>query len=88
MNTVASIISTDYAVLLLIADKTVATTASLPAHEASLFANGIAHGSLVNAIGDPIAANVAMLTMGGMMEFLSIAEAGVLNIRDIQSLIP
>ncbi|WP_310767685.1 PE family protein [Mycobacterium sp. Z3061] len=87
VNTVASIISTDYAVLLPTADIVTAATLSLPAYDAGLFVNGLAQGSLVKAIGDPIAANTAMLTMAGLLEVLTIAEAGYLNVADIQSLL-
>lgn len=87
VNTVAKIISTDYAVLLPTADIITAATLSLPAYDASLFASGIEHGSLINAIGDPIAANTAMLTMAGILEALTIVEAGYLNLTDIQSLL-
>ncbi|MCV7005887.1 PE family protein [Mycobacterium gordonae] len=88
VNTVAKIISTDYAVLLPTADILTAVTLSLPAYDAGLFVSGIEHGSLINAIGDPIAANTAMLTMAGLMEVLTIVEAGYLNLTDIQSLLP
>lgn len=88
VNTVAKIISTDYAVLLPTADILTAVTLSLPAYDAGLFVSGIEHGSLINAIGDPIAANTAMLTMAGLMEVLTIVEAGYLNLTDIRSLLP
>ncbi|MDP7701422.1 PE-PPE domain-containing protein [Mycobacterium sp. TY815] len=87
VNTVASIISTDYAVLLPTADILTAAALSLPVHDAGLFFSGIEQGSLIHAIGDPIAANTAILTMAGLLEVLSIAEAGYLNVADIQSLL-
>ncbi|MHA7650633.1 PE family protein [Mycobacterium sp. ML4] len=86
-NAVASIISTDYAVLLPTADVTVAAALSLPVYDATLFVHGLENGSLLHAIGDPIAANTAMLTMAGLLEALTIAEAGVLNVGVIHSLI-
>ncbi|WP_205873439.1 PE family protein [Mycobacterium camsae] len=87
VNTVAKIISTDYAVLLPTADIVTAATLSLPVYDASLFVSGIERGSLIHAIGDPIAATTAMLTMAALMEALTIVEAGYLNLMDIQSLL-
>lgn len=86
-NTIASIVSTDYAVLLPTADIVTAATTSLPAYDFTLFMSGLQRGSLVNAIGDPIAANVAMLTMAGFMEIAVVGEAAVFNVLDIERLL-
>lgn len=87
VNTIASIVSTDYAVLLPTADLVTAATTSLPTYDLTLFISGLERGSLINAIGDPIAANVAMLAMAGFMEISVIAEAAVLNAADIARLV-
>jgi hypothetical protein len=87
-NTIASIVSTDYAVLLPTADTAVSFLTALPAYDATLFVSQLLQGNLVNAIGYPIAADVGLATVAAMTEFITIAEAVVGNIRDIASLLP
>ncbi|SON59506.1 PE family protein PE3 [Mycobacterium simulans] len=87
-NTVASIVSTDYAVLLPTADIALSLVTTLPAYNVQLFAEQLAQGNLINAIGYPIAANVGLATIAGAVEFLVLAEALATTIRDISSLVP
>lgn len=88
VNTVAKIVSTDYAVLLPTADIGLALITSIPAYDATLFVDQLLAGNLINAIGYPIAADIGLATVAGMTEFISIAEAVVSNIQDIRSLLP
>lgn len=88
INTAASIISTDYAVLLPTADIATGLVMSLPAYDLQLFGEQLAQGNLINAIGYPIAANVGVGSVAVSVEFLVIAEALANNIKAIQSLIP
>ncbi|OBJ47832.1 PE-PPE domain-containing protein [Mycobacterium sp. 1423905.2] len=87
-NTVASIVSTNYAVLLPTADTLTALFTSVPAYNLQLFVDQLAHGNLINAIGYPIAADIGLGTVAGAVEFLVLAEAASNTIKDIQSLIP
>ncbi len=88
VNTAAKIISTDYAVLLPTADTALAFATTLPLYNSQLFVSQLLQGNLVNAIGYPIAADVGLVTIAGIVEFLVIAQAISENIKDIQSLIP
>lgn len=87
-NTVASIVSTNYGVLLPTADTLTALFTSIPAYDFQLFVEQLAQGNLVNAIGYPIAADVGLGTVAAAVEFLVLAEAASSTIKDIQSLIP
>ncbi len=62
---------------------------SLPQYDANLFLDGLASGDLLAAIGDPIAADVALvpfaITVGAV---IPIVEAGTITISEFASLIP
>ncbi len=87
-NTVASIVSTDFAVLQPTADIAIGLVTSIPAYDATLFVDQLLQGSLINAIGYPIAADVGLATVAAMTEFIAVAEAAFSNVRDIASLLP
>ena len=88
MNTVASIISTDYAALLPTADIGLSLVSTLPAYDASLFAGQVLQGNFIDAFGYPIAADVGLASVAGMIELITVAEAAIFDVRAIQSLIP
>lgn len=88
VNTAATVISTDYAVLLPAADTVLAFGTTLPLYDSQLFLEQLAQGNLVNAIGYPIAADVGLATIAGIVQFLVISKAISQNISDIQALIP
>lgn len=69
MNTFSSMASTLYSPLLPTADTFNAVLTSLPAYNFSLFIEGLESGDLLGAIGDPIAADVGLLTMGAAFEY-------------------
>jgi PE-PPE domain len=60
INTITSAISDDIAVALPIADTALAVAVSLPEYDAKLFVSQLQGGNLLGAIGDPIAADVAL----------------------------
>jgi hypothetical protein len=70
--------STAYATLLPTADIATALTVTLPSYDFDLFINGITQAvngdpvGLVNAFGNPIAANVGLTTLAAGFEFISI----------------
>lgn len=86
VNTTASIISTDYAVLLPTADTALSFITTMPLYNAELFLSELAKGNLINALGYPLAADVGLATIAGIVEFLVIAKALSQNISDIQAL--
>jgi len=88
VNTLTKIVSDDYAVLLPTADTGLSFVTTLPLYDSELFLSQLGQGNLVNAIGYPIAADIGLGTIAGMVELLTIAKAVASNISDIQSLIP
>ncbi|ORV44317.1 PE family protein [Mycobacterium conspicuum] len=87
-NTIASIISTDYAVLQPTADTLLAFVTTLPAYDATLFVGQLLQGNLANAIGYPIAADIGLATVAALVEIDVIGSAIAQNIADIRSLLP
>jgi PE-PPE domain/PE family len=85
-NTLTSIVSTDYAVLLPTADIGTALVSTLPTYDAELFLDQLSQGNLINAIGFPIAADVGLGTVSGGVELLTAVSALTSNVSDIQSL--
>ena len=87
VNTAASIISTDYALLLPTADIGLSLVTSVPVYDAQLFLQQLATGNLINAIGYPIAGDVGLGTVAGAVLGLTAIEALVSNLRDLQGLV-
>jgi hypothetical protein len=86
VNDLSSTVSADYAALLPIADTIDALTTTLPAYDASLFADQLEAGNLLGAIGDPIAADVALVPFAIFLGAGPIADAiegTVLNLVDL-----
>jgi PE-PPE domain/PE family len=82
VNTLTTDVSTAYATLLPTADIATAALISLPSYDVNLFLNGIGQafngdpiGGLVNAIGQPIAADVGLVTLAGGFELINIENA-------------
>ncbi|TVS89299.1 PE family protein [Mycobacterium helveticum] len=73
--------STAYATLLPTADIATAVVVSLPSYDLNLFLNGITQAingnpmGLVNAIGDPIAADTGLVTLAGGFELINFENA-------------
>ncbi|MHA7651994.1 PE family protein [Mycobacterium sp. ML4] len=92
INTIASAVSTGYSVLLPTADFATAALSSLPAYNLELFAGGIMQAlsgdpvGLINAIGNPIAADVALFSIAGGFEALVLLSAAQTIIADLNSL--
>jgi hypothetical protein len=86
VNDLTSTLSADYASLLPIADTINALTTTLPAYDASLFADQLEVGNLLGAIGDPIAADVALVPFAiflGVGPIADAVEGTLLNIADL-----
>ncbi|CAM4260157.1 putative PPE family protein PPE42 [Mycobacterium basiliense] len=85
-NTIASVVSTGYSVLLPTADLGLAFITTLPAYNLTLFVSQLAQGNLVSAIELPLAATFGLGALAGMIEFIAIAEAAIEISQDLQSL--
>jgi len=87
-----SAVSTGYAVLLPTADFATAAVLSVPSYDVNLFLNGILQAvngdpvGLVNAVGDLIAADVALFTIAGGFEAIVLASAAHSIVADFTSL--
>ena len=88
LNTVSSILSNNYAVSLPTRDIVISLLTTVPAYDASLFVDHLAQGDFLGAIEYPIAADVGLASVAGMIEFITVAEAALFDVRAIQSLIP
>jgi len=87
LDTLTSAVSTDLAVGLPIADTAVALGVTLPAYDAQLFASQLQAGNLLNAIGLPIAADVALAPfalLSGIAE--PILEAAATTVTELAGL--
>ncbi|BBZ46390.1 PE-PPE domain-containing protein [Mycobacterium parmense] len=82
VGTLTTDVTTAYATLLPTADIATAVVVSLPSYDVNLFLSGISQaingdpvGGLINAFGDPIAANVGLTTLAGGFELINIENA-------------
>jgi len=88
-NDLTGTVAADYAALLPIADTVNAVLTSLPAYDASMFVDQLEAGNLINAIGDPIAADVVMLPFLLLLgTAVPIAEATAGTLVNLADLIP
>jgi hypothetical protein len=88
INDLSSTVSADYAALLPIADTINALTTTLPAFDASLFVDQLEAGNLFGAIGDPIAADVALVPFAIFLGACRITDAVEGTLLNLTSLIP
>jgi hypothetical protein len=89
LNDLSGTVAADYAALLPIADTVDAVLTSLPAYDASMVVDQLEAGNLVNAIGDPIAADVVMLPFLLLLgTAVPIAEATAGTLVNLVDLIP
>ncbi|BBZ50074.1 PE-PPE domain-containing protein [Mycobacterium heidelbergense] len=82
VGTLTTDFSTAYATLLPTADIATAVAVSLPSYDVNLFLNGITQAingqpiqGLINAFGNPIAANVGLTTLAGGFELITLENA-------------
>jgi hypothetical protein len=88
VNDVSSTLSADSAALLPIADTVTALTTTLPAYDATLFTDQLEAGNLLGAIGDPIAADLALVPFAlflGAGPLADAAEGTLLNVLNLFS---
>ncbi|WP_428342837.1 PE-PPE domain-containing protein [Mycobacterium sp.] len=78
--------STDAGVLQPLADAGLALIGTLPAYDATLFIDGLEAGNLVEAIGNPIAADIALVPFALGFGVLPVVEAAAINYSEFASL--
>jgi PE-PPE domain len=88
INDLTATLSADYAALLPIADTVNALTTSLPAFDASVFVDQLEAGNLIGALGDPIAADVALIPFAFFLGLGPIGDAIEGTLLNIAHLIP
>jgi hypothetical protein len=81
-------VSTDLGALLPLADAGLALGVTLPEYDATLFVDGLQAGNLLDAIANPIAADVALVPFALGFGALPLLEAGAIDISEFASLIP
>jgi hypothetical protein len=86
VNTLSSALATAYSTLVPTANVANALLTTLPNYDLTLFLNGLEGGSLVDAIGYPIAADEALLPLAGLIDFAAIANAGQTIATDLSGL--
>jgi hypothetical protein len=79
--------SADYATLVPVADTVTALLTSLPSYDINLFADQLEAGNLLGAVGDPIAADIALVPFaigyGAAAPILEAAAGTLLNLVDL-----
>jgi PE-PPE domain len=88
LNDLSATLSADYAALLPIADTINALTVTLPAFDVSIFLDQLEAGNVLGAIGDPIAADVALVPFALFLGLGPLANAVEGTLLNIGGLIP
>jgi hypothetical protein len=88
VNALSSATATAYSTLVPTANVANALLLTLPTYDATLFLNGLEAGNLVDAIGNPIAADEALLPLAGLIEFAAIFNAAETVAGDLSALVP
>jgi hypothetical protein len=87
INDLTATVSADYATLLPTADTLTALLTTLPAYDANIFVDQLQAGDLLDAIGDPIAANTALapfaVAFGAAAPILIAAAGTLVNLADL-----
>ena len=94
VNTLSGAVSTAYSTLVPTADVANALLTTLPTYDLTLFLNGIQEAAdgnlsgLVDAIGNPIAADEALIPLAGLIDFAAIVNAAQTVASDLATLVP
>jgi hypothetical protein len=83
VNALTSAVSTAYSTLVPAADVANALLTTLPTYDVTLFLDHLEAGSLIDAIGYPIAADEALVPLAGLIDFAAIANAAQTNATDL-----
>jgi hypothetical protein len=85
VNAFSDAASNLYGTLLPSADIVNALTTTLPAEDATIFAYELGQGNLLDAIGMPIAADVALVPLAGLFEIAAVGEGALIAALDLAS---
>jgi hypothetical protein len=94
VNTLSGAVSTAYSTLVPTADVANALLTTLPTYDLTLFLDGIQEAAdgnlsgLVDAIGNPIAADEALIPLAGLIDFAAIVNAAQTVASDLATLVP
>jgi hypothetical protein len=88
LNDVSATLSADYATLLPILDTITALTTTLPEFDASIFVDQLEAGNIVAALGDPIAADIALIPFSLFLGLGPIGNAIEGTLLNVVGLIP
>jgi hypothetical protein len=88
VNAFSGAAATLYSTLVPAADVANALLTTLPTYDVTLFSNGLEAGNLVDAIGNPIAADFALVPLAGLIDFAAIANAAQQVATDLSGLVP
>ena len=87
INDLSATLSADYATLLPVADTVTALLTSLPSYDINLFTDQLEAGNLLGAVGDPIAADLALVPFaigyGAAAPILEAVGGTLLNLVDL-----
>jgi hypothetical protein len=85
VNALSDAASNLYGTLLPTADIVNALAITLPAEDATIFGYELAQGNLLDAIGMPIATDLALLPLAGLFEVATLSEGGLIAALDLAS---
>jgi hypothetical protein len=86
---VTGALSADIGILKPLADTALTLGITIPEYDANVFLDGLLSGNLLNAIGDPIAADLGQIPfIIGFDGLVPILEAAAVNISEFASLMP
>jgi hypothetical protein len=88
VNDLSASLSADYAALVPIPDTLNALTTTLPAYDANLFTDQLEAGNLLGALGDPIAADLALVPFALVLGSGALANAIQGTLVNLAGLIP
>ncbi len=86
VNTVTSVVATNYAALLPTADLLLTLLTSVPLYNFQLFMDGLDAGNLIDAIGNPLAADAALISMGLGLVGLNILNTATFTVDALTGL--
>ncbi|GFG73869.1 PE-PPE domain-containing protein [Mycobacterium botniense] len=88
VDALVSTVSTDVATVQPLADAALALGVTLPEYDATLFVEGVSAGNLLDAIGNPVAADVGLIPFALGFGLVPLVETGAITISEFASLIP
>jgi hypothetical protein len=88
VNALSGAAATLYSTLVPAADVANALLTTLPTYDVTLFSDGLEAGNVVDAIGNPIAADFALVPLAGLIDFAAVANAVQQVATDLSGIVP